>query len=150
MNIGSVDEILDFAIGEEIAAYEFYMDLSSQVDRNDTKLLFQEFAAEEEGHKVKLEGIKKGKLLIPSQDKVMDLKISDYVVDVDPSDKIDYQKALILAMKKEKSAFRMYTDLSAKAPNEDLKNTFLALAQEEARHKLRFELEYDEQVMRDN
>jgi hypothetical protein len=31
-----------------------------------------------------------------------------------------------------------------------LKNTFQALAVEESKHKLRFELEYDEYVMREN
>ena len=63
---------------------------------------------------------------------------------------MDYQQALILAMNKEKAAFRMYTDLAAAAPEEGLRNTFLALAQEEAKHKLRFEIEYDEEVMSEN
>jgi hypothetical protein len=31
-----------------------------------------------------------------------------------------------------------------------MKTFFLALAQEEAKHKLRFELEYDDQILRDN
>ena len=30
------------------------------------------------------------------------------------------------------------------------KNTFLLLAQEEARHKLRFEVEYDNEIMGEN
>lgn len=61
-----------------------------------------------------------------------------------------YQEALILAMKKEKAAFKLYHTLAAKAPNEDIKSIFLALAQEEAKHKLRFEIEYDEFVLTEN
>jgi len=147
---GSVDEILDFAIKGEEESYQFYTDLSKKMKKPGMKELFEGFALEEQGHKAKLEAIKKGKLLISSANKVMDLKIGDYLVDVTPSQDMDYQKALILAMKKEKAAFRMYTDLAAVAPDEGLRNTLLSLAQEEAKHKLRFEIEYDEEVMSEN
>jgi rubrerythrin len=63
---------------------------------------------------------------------------------------MDYQQALVVAMQKEKMAFKMYSDLAEQVDDENLKNTFLSLAQEEAKHKLRFELEYDEHVMTDN
>ncbi len=56
----------------------------------------------------------------------------------------------VLAMKKEKAAFRLYLDLAAQVQSEDQKTLFLALAEEEARHKLRFELEYDKVVLREN
>lgn len=81
---------------------------------------------------------------------MLDLKLSDYLVDVEPEKGMDYQKALVLAMKKEKKAFKMYTDLAASADDEGLEQTFLALAQEEAKHKLRFEIEYDNFVMTEN
>ena len=61
-----------------------------------------------------------------------------------------YQDALILAMKKEKYAFKLYTNLADYAKAENLKNIFLMLAQEEAKHKLRFEIEYDEFVLKEN
>ena len=44
----------------------------------------------------------------------------------------------------------MYLDLAAKAPNEEISAIFSSLAQEEAKHKLRFELEYDESILREN
>ena len=62
----------------------------------------------------------------------------------------EVQEALILAMKKEKVAFKLYTDLAAAVSSADLKNTFLSLAQEEAKHKLRFEVEYDNEIMGEN
>ena len=63
---------------------------------------------------------------------------------------MDYQQALILAMKKEKKAFKLYLDLAASCGDDNLEQIFLALAQEEAKHKLRFEIEYDDFVMTEN
>jgi len=148
-NFGSVDEILDFAIKNEEEAYDFYMDLSSKMEFPAMKEVFLGFAKEEKGHKAKLLNIKEGKYMIGSREKVADLKIADYLVDVSPSEDLDYQKALIVAMKKEKAAFKMYMDLADRVEG-DLQKTFRALAQEEAKHKLRFELEYDDQIMKEN
>ena len=140
----SIDDILDFAIGEEQAAFEFYTRLASQAAASDIRATFESFANEEMKHKVRLEAIKLGGTLKPAKDPVMDLRIADYLVDVPASPGLDYRTALVLAMKKEKAAFKLYSDLAASADDENVKGTFLALAQEEARHKLRFELEYDD------
>jgi rubrerythrin len=146
----SVDGVLDFAIKREEEAFAFYMDLAGRIERPDMKTLFRQFAEEEKGHKAKLQGVKTGKQLLPAEKQVMDLQMSDYLVTEEPTEDVSYQKALILAMKKEKVSFKLYTDLAASAPSDDLKNTFLSLAQEEAKHKLRFELEYDNEVMGEN
>jgi rubrerythrin len=53
-------------------------------------------------------------------------------------------------MKKEKAAFKLYSHLAKVAPSDDLKNIFTLLAKEEANHKLHFEQEYDEFVLREN
>jgi rubrerythrin len=120
------------------------------MDRPWMSKIFSDFAKEEEGHKRKLLDVKAGKQLAPVEKKVIDLKIGDYLVDVEPSSHMDYQQALILAMKKEKKAFKMYTDLASIADNDNVRNLFSALAQEEAKHKLRFEIEYDDFVMTEN
>ena len=82
--------------------------------------------------------------------KVLDLKLGDYLVEGKPTKDLDYQQALILAMHKEKRAFKMYIDLAGATDDAGLKDLFLGLAQEEAKHKLRFEIEYDEYVMTEN
>ncbi|MFC1836665.1 ferritin family protein [Thermodesulfobacteriota bacterium] len=146
----SVDEVLDFAIGQEEEAFQFYTDLAGKFDRPWMKEVFEGFALEEKGHKKKLMEVKAGKTLQPAKGKVLDLKLADYLVDVDPNKELDYQDALVLAMKKEKSAFKMYTNLAGTTDDENLKQLFLRLAQEEAKHKLRFEIEYDEYVMTEN
>ncbi len=148
----SVDDVLAFAISEEEAAHAFYSELAEKVDKAWVKQLLLDFAREELGHKAKLEAFKKGKRLQPAARQIMDLQIGDYLVDVDPSqyEVLDYQQALVIAMKKEKAAFKLYSDLAEAAPTEELKNAFLALAQEEAKHKLRFEIEYDDIVLSEN
>ena len=146
----SVDEVLDFAIGQEEEAAKFYTDLAGYAEREWMKSIFEQFAKEELGHKQKLLDVKSGKLLVSAQKKVLDLKMSDYLADVEPTPDMDYQQALVVAMQKEKKAFRMYSDLAESVDDENLKNTFLSLAQEEAKHKLRFEVEYDDHVMTEN
>ena len=147
---GSVDEILDFAIGREQESHDFYMGMAEKMERPWMKKVFQQFAKEELGHKAKLEGVKNGKRLLPSERKVLDLKMADYLVAGEATPEMDYGQALIIAMKKEKAAFRLYSDLANKVEEDGVKDLFLGLAQEEAKHKLRFEVEYDEVILKDN
>ncbi|MFC1650151.1 ferritin family protein [Candidatus Latescibacterota bacterium] len=145
----SVDEVLDFAIGEEEGAVKFYTELAQQAANRSMRAAFEDFAREEQGHKQKLLGVKAGKTLAPAAKAVQDLKIADYVVDIEPNPDMTYLEAIILAMKKEKAAFRLYSDLAEAAEDENIKTLFLGLANEEAKHKLRFEIEYDD-AMTDN
>ena len=146
----SVNEALDFAISEEEGAVAFYTELAERVSQSAIKDLLLSFAEEESGHRKKLLEIKSGEFLLASQDGIRDLKIADYTTDVEPSPEVTYQDALIIAMKKEKAAFTMYTDIAAAIDDPTLKEVFLGLAREEANHKLRFEVEYDTEVMREN
>jgi len=145
----SIEEILDFAIAGETEAGRFYTDLAVQTDNPAMREVFESFAKEELGHKARLEGVKKSNIQ-PKVEDVADLKIADYTVDVKPSPNMDYQSAIILAMKKEKAAFKLYTTLASKMQDPELRDMFLSLAQEEAKHKLRFEIEYDDEVMKEN
>lgn len=147
----SVDALLEFAMQREQNAVDFYTGLSGRMDKPWMKQIFDEFAREEMRHKQKLQAIKDGRLLVPAERKVMDLKIGDYLVAVDVNDEdLDYQKALVVAMKREKSSYRLYMDLSEATDDENLKKMLRTLAQEEANHKLRFELEYDNVVLSEN
>jgi rubrerythrin len=150
MNFKSVNDVLEFAIAREEESHAFYMDLAGRMDNQQTKALFEGFAREEMGHKAKIEGIKQSRIMMPADKHVQNMKMADYMVDVTPSDDMDYQDALILAMKKEKMAFKLYSDLASNVDDPDLETTFRVLAQEEAKHKLRFELEYDDFVLTEN
>jgi rubrerythrin len=146
----SVEDILDFAINAEQEAVDFYSDLASRSKNDQIKKVFREFAGEEMKHKSRLLNIREEKSLKLSDETVRDMKIADYLVDVVPKPDMTYSDALILAMKKEKYAFRLYSFLSEETMDPLMKGLFLTLALEESRHKLRFELEYDEYVLKEN
>lgn len=144
MKYQTVNEILDFAITNEEAAEKFYEELAEKVSHAHIKKAFKDFAAEERGHKAKLELVKQGETLLNAQAKVNDLKIGDYLEEIELRGDLEYKDALIIAMKAEKAAFRLYNDLAESTDDASLKEIFQGLAQEEAKHKLRFEVEYDE------
>jgi rubrerythrin len=149
--LSNIDEILDFAIDSEQAAVDLYLGLAATAHNPAIKKAFEEYAEEERGHKVKLQEVKAGKrFLKPGHKPVLDLKISDYTVEREPGPDADYQSVLIFAMKKEKAAFRLYTDLARKTTDPGLRGLLLGLAQEEAKHKLHFELEYDNNILVEN
>lgn len=146
----SIDEVLDFAMKSEQEAVDFYTQLASQMQNHEMQETFLQFAKEEVGHKARLQKIKDERLFDLTDEKVLDLKIADYVVSAKPDPGMSYADALVLAMKKEKAAFKLYTNLSQRTDNTELKAVFQSLAIEESKHKLRFEIEYDEHVMREN
>jgi rubrerythrin len=150
MTFGSLNEILDFAIGKEEEAARFYTELAGKMDQPGTKKMFEKFAAEEMGHKKKLQEAKAGKKLLSSEKRIMDLKIGETLEDVEPASDMSYQEALIVAMKAEKAAYRLYTQLADAADDAGMKEMLLSLANEEAKHKLRFEVEYDDMVYSEN
>ncbi len=146
----SIDDALDFAIQSEQEAVDFYTNLANGSKNQAMREVFIQFAKEEKGHKKRLQNIKRKEMFEFSDEKVFDLEIGDYLIDVKPATDMSYQDALILAMKREKSAFKLYSDIAGIAPNSSLKNVFLTLAQEEAKHKLRFEVEYDDNILKEN
>lgn len=150
MKFESANQILDFAISKEEEAAQFYTDLASRMAPPNMKEVFEQFAHEEKKHKNKLLLIKAGNKLLLTRKKVTDLKIADNLVDIDTTvgqSDLTYQQALIIAMKAEKAAFKLYHDLAKTTNDAELKDLFLSLAQEEAKHKLRFEIEYDDNIL---
>lgn len=147
---GSVNDVLDFAIGKEEEAFQLYFSLSQKMPNEDMRRVFKEFAAEEQHHKARLLEVKSGKQLLDAAERISDLKIGDYLIDVAPSEDMTYQQALIVAMKAEKAAYKLYMDLAERAPQPELASLFQALAVEEAKHKLRFEIEYDDNILQQN
>ena len=149
-DLTTFENVIDFAIKNEIEANKMYMELANSTTISGMKEVLEGFAKEELGHKAKLEAIKQGNTALPLDTNVQDLRIGDFLVDVEPEPDMSYQDVLVFAMKKEKEAFKLYTTLANFIDDATLKETFFALAQEEANHKLRFEIEYDDNILTDN
>ena len=148
--MNTVDEILDFAIDQEQQAADFYADVAQRAETADMKKMLLDFHEEEKSHKKILQDVKTGEHELTPEQEILDLKISDYLVEVEFSENISYQDALIIAMKKERAAYQLYTDMAAKIPESHLREVLIGLAKEEEKHKLFFETEYDERILTDN
>ena len=141
-NFHSIQDILNFAIEREVEANSFYEQLSQDLEKPDIRNKVSCFALDEFQHKVRLEAIRDGDTLL-CQEEVGSLDIADYVDDIEPTPDMAYADILALAMNREKASFRLYSNLAAIAKHEKTRDIFLLLAQEEAKHKLSLEVEYD-------
>jgi rubrerythrin len=138
----SFNEVMDFAINSEIEAVNFYKMLADFVEKPEMAKVLLDLALQESEHKTKLEAVKADSAVIDEQE-VGDLGITDKVEDIEPYAKMNYVDLLVIGMKKEEAARKLYTDLATVAQKREIRDIFLKLAQEEAEHKMRFELEYD-------
>jgi len=141
-------EMIQFAIGREIDAINFYNQANKMVKHSGTKELFSDFMKQEEGHKKKLEGVLAGKVNVAKIEKVPNLKISDYMVDGELRPDISYADILRIAMKREERSVKLYTDLKERNQDTTLNNLFTFLIQEESKHKYSLEKIYDDEVLK--
>jgi len=146
-----INEIISFAINREKKAVKFYNNLIKNIHFSEKKKLLHEFELMEKGHIVVLEKLKKQieKTSIKniSIQKVENLHISDYIVEVPEEGEPNYQDLLIIGMKREQASYTLYTNLAERSNDADNKKMLLKLASEEAKHKLFFERLYDEDIL---
>ena len=142
--------IIAFAIENEKEAFEVYGKMQEMAQKQSAKVMFGELAAEEAKHKEFLEGLTEETVPDLPLQMVADLKISDYLVDVDFKPNMEYQDILIMAMKKEESAVNLYKDMASQVESPKLQKFLIYMSQEEAKHKLRLETEYDDNVLRED
>ena len=148
MNLDNFREAITFAIRKEAEAYNLYMTYSQLVKSPGTKKMFLELAQEEDKHRKILEGVEKKDVSKYQLKKIPDLKIGDYVKEEEFHPDMDYASALRLAMKREENSLKLYNHLATGTDDLELKTLFSVLAQEESKHKLRLETEYDENVLK--
>jgi rubrerythrin len=139
----TIDDVLDFAIARETESRRFYADLAPLATRPEVRAMIGRLATDELQHGIHLEAIKAGEVPFASDEDVGSLDIEEALAQVTPQPGMSYADLLVIAMKKEKAAFRLYTELAALTASQALRDVLMKLAREEAEHKLRLELEYD-------
>ncbi len=142
------NEVLQFAIEKEIGTHNLYAMCEQVAKYSGAKDLFAELAEEEEQHRKLLENVSAEKILHEKLDPIPDLRISDYLIDVDCQPDSSYADILRLVMKNEEHSVKLYNDLKESCRDGDLKRLFEFLAHEEAKHKLQFEKIYDEEILK--
>jgi rubrerythrin len=142
MKYKSVDELLDAAIMREIQAQELYMKMALMVKNPWMRKVLEGFAQKEVKHRVKLEAVKAGKIGL-EQKEIGDLDIDEALEGIKPHANMGYSELLAYSIKKEHCAHQFYNTMASIFSEPELKDMFLRLAQEEANHKRRLEIEYD-------
>jgi rubrerythrin len=149
-NKKTYQEVLQYAIEREQEAQRDYEAAAGTMKNATMRDALLEMAAQERGHEKKLRSLDVDKFLNTAKTPVPSLDITEYVVAGELRAGMNYPELLSLAMQREKAAYRLYTDLAKVTPDPEARALFKALAQEEARHKLAFEIEYDTHVLQEN
>jgi rubrerythrin len=148
MKFENLDAIIDFAIEKEIEAAEFYEMASKEESFSGAKDMLIEFSKEERKHQALLEKFQtQGLDQSLSEYKlkwIKDIKRGDYLVDMKYEKGMAYNDLLLLAIKREEKALKLYNDLLKEVETDDSKKMFKVLCQEEAKHKLKLETLYDD------
>lgn len=148
MKFKNLEDIIDFAIEKEKEAAEFYLSISAQERFSGKKQMLLEFSDQERKHQRMLENLKTGKVERKLDDYqfkwITDIKRSDYVEAIEYHPGMGYNELLMLAMKREEKALKLYNEMLANAQSEEQKKVFKVLCQEEAKHKLSLETMYDD------
>ncbi|HLB73561.1 MAG TPA: ferritin family protein [Sedimentisphaerales bacterium] len=140
----SYEAIVQFGILKERQANRFYLAMAQRVADAGIRGLFEELAVEELEHRANLElELMKMGIVVDTTADTEEIDSSDYVISDSPQLDMDLRDVLELAVAKEDAAFRLYIDMAGKAENQESKDVLAAMAQEEARHKMRFEAERD-------
>lgn len=144
-----IEGILYYAISRELESNVFYNLLSQYTDDPQLQAICSDLAGEELEHKARLELeiIKLGRVagsfsLNRPNGKALS-KPLDYMLEMAKVMRMSLSEVILLAIEKEKAAFRFYIESLSKVQDEQCRDVLMALAEEEARHKVRFELEYD-------
>ena len=146
MEFKSMQDILEFAVSKEQASIQFYKDLVSQMNNPTTQALFTTLIRDEQNHleALHLEMNKLGYTVKPQDSETDPAYLWEERLELDDQARdMDFIGALVLAIQKERAAFRLYTQILGTTNNEEFAKVLLELAEEEMRHVLQLEREYE-------
>ena len=148
----TLERVLKLALNMEEQSIKIYTSAQNKASNPSSEVLLKELVKEEEKHKSKIltaiRDPEKVKEIGSLGTKIYDLKIVDYLKDVDLAPDADYQQILIYAGKREKETHDLYMGLAKKYRNKQIGKMFAQLAQEELKHKYELEKEYDDVVLK--
>ena len=135
MEFKTYQEVLDFAVKNEIEAYEFYKAAAEKVTNQGAKTSFEKMAKEEQKHRELLEQYTGGASRELHFEGAPDYKVSEQINKVELNTDMNYTEALAVAMKNEQDAMEMYNKLASLSKDGEQKDLFSSLATMEQEHK---------------
>jgi rubrerythrin len=143
----SLQEIIDFAIDKEQEAADFYENLADDAeDVSITKELLR-IRDEEIKHRDWLRYSPISFLSDAKPKQVNDLNIAQYIMPINPSEKMNFQDVIAIAMQRELMSMHLYTQLSSMVSDPTIRQALLNLSAEEGKHKFYFETLWDRYVL---
>jgi len=149
-SFNTLQEVISYAIEREEESYRLYMRASGMVEAVSSRKMLEEMAAQELVHKQLLQRMDTTTAQFCSTEKVPDLKIGDYLVDVKYRDDMTYQEILIFAMKMEEKAAQLYASAHSLTSDERILKMLEMLVNEEKKHKFNIEALYNDKVLAEN
>jgi len=148
----NIEKIIDFAIQRERDAQASYLEYARATERRGFSELLLSMARMEKEHERKLLELKQGQGTTEqfTPPKGEDLGFSETLVDIPFSPDMDYGDFLVLVIRKEGEAEKLYRHLQNLALNADLSGMFQMLADEERKHKDWAQERYDEDILKEN
>ena len=150
MGFVTLEEVIKFAVQREETAYRLYKRAAEKTTSIAARKMFEEFAAEEAGHKEVFSRIDLAKAEQYRSSKMSDMGISKYLVEIELTPDMTYQEILQYAIKAEENAYQLYKAAAEMTEEPQLKKTLEVFADVELGHKKRIEGIYDERVLTEN
>ncbi len=138
-------ELWDTAIYKEIASQSLYIEAQRETDDPAAKAMLVELAAEELKHADTLRKFKEAGWQPADWNRanLTDIKLSDYLSGPDTLEGAGLQEVLIFAMKREHQSVVFYSQMMGALRLRAAKMLCSRLAQEELKHKMKLEMEYE-------
>jgi rubrerythrin len=131
----SIDDVLEFAQEKEQDACDFYTELAEKMHDSGMKKLFVELARQEIRHKIVLTEMRKGNVEMGSHPKIKEIALDKVLLSKEESKSLAVENAMLLALEREQSSYKLYSDLAQIVENPELRSTFENLAADELGHK---------------
>jgi rubrerythrin len=146
----TIGQVLKMAIEREMQAVQFYTELALRAEEPTMQSLYHQLAEEEFRHKSRLEMemLKEG-LVVKRLGQLDEVGEAEYAAELALPPDAEYRDIVKMGIAKERKAFRLYTRLAGIVPDKNTRGVLFELAEEEARHMVQFESEYDKLVAKE-
>ncbi|HJV66764.1 MAG TPA: ferritin family protein [Geomonas sp.] len=150
MEFITLEDVVKFAVEREEEAIQLYTEAARLSSDISSRKLFEEFVAEETGHKKVFSNIDLAKSEQLRSQRMPDLGIGKYLVSIPLRPNMTYPEILRFAIKAEDAAYNLYRAAADATEDPQLKKTLQVFAEVELVHKKRIEDIYDDRVLTEN
>lgn len=150
MDLDKLYEIIDYALERERDAVKFYKNLRDENIYKSSKELLNELIEMELDHINILLNFREKDIEKYRSTITLDAKFDKILKVINKEEELTPQDVLITAMQKEEESKQLYFELAQMTDDEFTKKVFMRLSDEEAKHKLKIQDIYEDQILTEN